>query len=208
MFDVDGTLVKSFEFDEECYIDAIFEVLGHRLDTNWQEYEHITDSGILSEHLKRKGITDQHKEIHQAVKTSFVAKIKAYLSSNRVEEIEGASSIIDLLRNNPEIGISIATGGWLETALLKLQSAGIDVSGVPIASSNDHYSRIEIMKLANDRSMIGSEEPVIYFGDAQWDRAACNTLGYKFVLIGDRIEHEFSIDDFRNINQVMSVIGL
>jgi len=78
------------------------------------------------------------------------------------------------------VSLSIATGGWEETALLKLQSAGIDVSGIPIASSNDHYARIEIMKMARVKASACESFPVTYFGDAAWDQKACRELGYNF----------------------------
>ncbi len=32
MFDIDGTLVKSDDFDEDCFIAAVSDVLGHDID--------------------------------------------------------------------------------------------------------------------------------------------------------------------------------
>ena len=92
--------------------------------------------------------------------------------------------------------------------MLKLQSAGIDVYGIPIASSNDHYSRTEIMKLAKDKANISSNHSITYFGDAAWDQMACNELGYNFVLVGNRIKHARSVRNLKNINQVLSLIGM
>ncbi|MFT5706770.1 MAG: hypothetical protein ACI9ES_001057 [Oceanospirillaceae bacterium] len=56
MFDIDGTLVNSYEFDEECFIAAVYEVLGHNLDSNCNNYKHVTDSEMLTKHLKKIGI--------------------------------------------------------------------------------------------------------------------------------------------------------
>lgn len=137
MFDVDGTLVKSYDFDEECFISAVFQILGHKIDSNWDNYEHASD-----------------------------------------------------------------------TAILKLESAGIDVTGVPIASSNDHYERIEIMKAAEKRARICTTQPVTYFGDAAWDQKACDELGYSFVLVGDRIQHDKSVKDLKHKNEILSLIGV
>lgn len=36
----------------------------------------------------------------------------------------------------------------------------------------------------------------LYFGDAEWDKAACEELGFQFVLVGKRTTHQPSIDDF------------
>jgi len=208
MFDVDGTLVKSYEFDEECFVTAVSEVLGHDIDSNWDSYEHVSDAGILNEHLKRQGITSDHENIHSAVKKSFISKVQEYLSENPATEIPGASELIKKLKEHNSMSISIATGGWQETALLKLQSAGIDVSGIPIASSNDHYSRTEIMKVAREKANVCSNYAITYFGDATWDQKASSDLGYNFVLVGDRIKYEQSVQNLKNVNQILSLIGM
>ncbi len=208
MFDVDGTLVKSYEFDEECFVTAASEVLGHDIDSNWDSYEHVSDAGILNEHLKRQGITSDHENIHSTVKKSFILKVQEYLSENPATEIPGASELIKKLKEHNSISISIATGGWQETALLKLQSAGVDVSGIPIASSNDHYSRTEIMKVAREKANVCSNHAITYFGDAAWDLKASSDLGYNFVLVGDRIKYEQSVQNLKNVNQVLSLIGM
>ncbi|MFT5212059.1 MAG: phosphoglycolate phosphatase-like HAD superfamily hydrolase [Flavobacterium sp.] len=208
MFDVDGTLVKSYEFDEQCFIAAVSQILGHDIDSNWNGYRHVTDSGILSEHLERKNIHSDHEEIHQEVKAYFIKKVKDHLSQNPVSEIPGANAFITKLKELDSVGLSIATGGWKETAMLKLESAGIEVSGIPLASSNDHYSRTEIMKIAMGKANVKSHHQLTYFGDALWDKLACSELGYNFILVGGRIEHDKSVEDLENINQVLSLIGL
>ena len=103
MFDVDGTLVKSYEFDEECFVTAVSEVLGHDIDSNWDSYEHVSDAGILNEHLKRQGITSDHENIHSAVKKSFISKVQEYLSENPATEIPGASELIKKLKEHKDI---------------------------------------------------------------------------------------------------------
>lgn len=208
MFDVDGTLVKSYDSDEECFVSAVLEVLGHEIDSNWDSYEHVSDAGILNEHLERHGITTGHEEIHRSVKRAFIEKVQEHLSENPATEVEGASELIETLKEHGSVSLSIATGGWQETAILKLQSAGIDVSGIPIASSNDHYARIEIMKVAKEKANICKSFPITYFGDAAWDKKACIELGYNFVLVGNRIQHNNSVHDLRNASQILSLIGM
>ena len=208
MFDVDRTLVKSYKFDEECFVSAVSEVLSHEIDTDWGSYEHVSDAGILNEHLVRKGIMSGNEEIHSSVKSAFISKVNEYLSENPATELAGASELIEAFKAHDSVSLSIATGGWEETALLKLQSAGIDVSGIPIASSNDHYARIEIMKMAKEKANASESCPVTYFGDAAWDQKACRELGYNFVLVGNRIKHENTVSDLKNIHQIFSLIGI
>ena len=52
MFDIDGTLVNSNDFDEECYLKAAETVLSVKISSDWENYEHATDSGILNEVIK------------------------------------------------------------------------------------------------------------------------------------------------------------
>ncbi len=208
MFDVDGTLVKSFDFDEQCFITAVSEVLGHNIDSNWSSYKHVTNSGILAEHLERKNILTAHEEIYQEVKVAFIKKVKMHLSVNPAIEVSGASSFIAKLKELDSVSLSIATGGWLETAQLKLESAGIDISSISIASSNEHHSRTEIMKMAKDKANVKRHHRLTYFGDAAWDQRACQDLGYNFVLVGSRIAHSKSIKDFNNINQILTLLGI
>ncbi len=120
MFDVDGTLVQSYSFDEECYISAVSEVLGHEIDSNWDSYDHISDTGILNEHLERQGISSGHEEIHSSIKSAFIIKVKEYLSETPAKEVAGASEFIEVLKAHDSVSLSIGTGGWGETALLKL----------------------------------------------------------------------------------------
>ena len=49
VFDVDGTLVDSKEFDDRLYELAVQTVLGIEIDNDFSRYQNVTDSGILDE---------------------------------------------------------------------------------------------------------------------------------------------------------------
>jgi phosphoglycolate phosphatase-like HAD superfamily hydrolase len=55
VFDIDGTLVDSDEFDGRLYAEAIRTVLGLEIDRTWSTYNNVTDSGILNEILNEMG---------------------------------------------------------------------------------------------------------------------------------------------------------
>lgn len=207
MFDIDGTLVQSFEFDEKCYLDAVHQVLGTTLDMRWNNYRHVTDSGILKQHLDTLGLSVDYDNILHKVKTVFIANIANHINKYPVIETQGAAKLLSMLRKSPNINLAIATGGWLETAELKLKSAGIDFSDIPIASSNDHYSRTEIMKFAKAKLDTNEDSNTIYFGDAEWDKNACASLGYGFVLVGNRISNKLSILNFSDHDNVFNIIN-
>ncbi len=208
MFDVDGTLVDSDGFDGDCYLDSVYEVLGHRLDPDWTRYTHVSDAGILDQHIRENRLDARADEIRAEVKAVFTSKISGHIEANPARQIPGAARFIDHLRRREDLSISIATGGWRETALIKLESAQIDVSGIPIASSNNHYSRTEIMKIAATEAVGSDSVPCTYFGDGEWDRRACEQLGYNFVLVGNGTSHDQAIADFDDAEQALRYIGL
>lgn len=208
MFDIDGTLLKSYEFDTLCFERAVWDVLNISVDNDWSKYTHVTDSGILDEIITTHCIKGKRDFIHDQVKRKFIEYLSEYLSSNTVQQIEGASAFLTLLKSRNDIVLSIATGGWEETAKLKLKSAGIDCSGIAIASSSDHFERTEIMIVAESKLRDAFFTSKSYFGDASWDKKAAEKLVYNFIFVGSRIEHHQKIKDYTNVNEVLSCIGL
>jgi beta-phosphoglucomutase-like phosphatase (HAD superfamily) len=207
MFDIDGTLIESYDFDSECFTEAVKEVTGLEIDTDWARYKHVTDTGILNEFFNENNIENTN-EVTENIKCAFLAKIQNRIDEESINEINGASEFITKLKELDDVVISFATGGWLESAVLKLESAGIDISGIPIASSNDHHSRIEIMKIAEQRAIKESRLSFTYFGDGSWDLKACKELGVNFVLVGDKLEHNQSIKSFEQTSKAFAYIGL
>ena len=208
MFDIDGTLLESYTFDGQCYQEAVFAVLGHHIESDWSSYKHVTDSGILDQHLSRAGLWAQRDEIQRQVKSIFICKIATWLQRKSVKQIAGAAALIANLRANPQVLLCIATGGWAETARMKLDSAGIDATDIPLASANEHYARTEIMKLALQKCAAGAAYPCTYFGDGPWDRQACEALAINFVLVGNKIEYPQNMPNLLDIPLAYQFIGI
>ena len=61
-FDIDGTLVASADFDADLYAETIQDVLGVAIETDWSQYENVTDSGILEEILEKHSSPGQRGE--------------------------------------------------------------------------------------------------------------------------------------------------
>ena len=208
MFDIDGTLVESNDFDSECYQAAIQDVLNTLIDTNWDKYLHVTDSGILNQIIDDLHFQSDRDLIIASVKERFLHRVSTCLTKHELFPIRGAPGFIAQLAGRDDVKVAIATGGWLESAKLKLEAAGIDVTGIPTASSSDHFSRIEIMKIAELRTGTSQYESRTYFGDSPWDLRASEILGYNFVLVGNRIEYDRKFPDFTAADDVMACIGL
>ena len=207
MFDIDGTLVQSCDFDSECFVEAVEEVIGGSVDNDWSKYRHVTDSGILDEIIVSRGLVGDREAIYAQVKGRFIDKISGHLTSHGVMPVAGAAEFISLLQGRHDVVVAIATGGWKETALLKLTAAGFDYSNLVLASSSDHSSRMEIMRIAEQRCGSHGYSSKTYFGDALWDKEASGRLGYEFTLVGDRICHHRQIENFKDPEKVFALIG-
>ncbi len=207
MFDIDGTLADSYDLDSVCFIEAVKEVTGIHISSDWSTYHHVTDSGILKEILNSRKV-DGIDKIENEVKSRFFKKLEKSIANKPIKEISGASSFISSLSAKENVIISIATGGWYESAMLKLKSAGINADSITVASSSDNMSRIEIMKFAALQATGGRNIPCTYFGDGSWDKKACEELGYNFVMVGNKVKHYPSIGNFESYAEEIKCIGL
>lgn len=185
IFDVDGTLVDSNAFNDELYGRAVTDVLGNvRLRPDWSRYEHKTDTGILREICRENALDARAPELN--VRKRFGELVGDHLQrSGACPPIPGGPALLDSLRNYPGVHVGIATGGWPHTALMKLHAAGYDTSGLVLASADDAYERTEILEIA--RTRLAPAAAAMYVGDGEWDRRACESLGWPFIGVGDRL---------------------
>lgn len=48
----------------------------------------------------------------------------------------------------------------------------------------------------------------IYFGDALWDKKACENINYRFILVGNRFEHAESVRDYTDKDDLIAMLGI
>lgn len=198
LLDIDGTLVQSMSVDTEIYFSAISQVLGpvefrERLD----DYDHVTDSGVLAQILLDNGFPADHHAA-ASIKDVFVQGIRNHIrTAGPFPAVDGAIQFVEESRRSGRVKLAIATGGWRQSALLKLESAGFDIEAIPLVTGDDSHSRVEIMRSALAR--LGEDfESIRYFGDADWDRRACEILGWEFLAVGPALG---GIDSFHEIDR-------
>ena len=197
IFDIDGTLLQSAEVDDRLYRQAVEAVLGPVVfRPTLNDYERITDSGILAQILVDNSLPTAPDPTAQ-IKTCFVGALRSYVAhEGPFRQLPGAGKLIADLRASERHAVAIATGGWAESALFKLESAGLAHAGIPVATSNDAMDRVEIMRIAASRLHVELES-VTYYGDGPWDKAASEELGWKFVPVGEALG---GLDSFEEIH--------
>ena len=207
IFDIDGTLVESFGFDDACYISAIRGVLGEvHIHDDWSKYINVTDTGSLRQIMEENNI--QEKEQIKEVRTKYGELIRQYLhGGGECRAKEGAIHLINKLLAVDGYEVGFATGGWRHTAKMKLRHAGFNLKNTVLTSSDDSDKRVEIMEKC--LFALGNNfQRVVYIGDAQWDIEATEKLGWHFIGVGTRLKGkcEFWVEDFSNYDRFMKML--
>jgi phosphoglycolate phosphatase-like HAD superfamily hydrolase len=191
IFDIDGTLTQTNEVDSVCFVQAMADAHAvGRVNTNWDEYAHTTDSFITREVLRERF----GRAPEDAERDEFISRFVSLLEESRSRdasvfgEVAGASAALARLWVEPGWAVAIATGCWRGSGLLKLSAAGLETEGVPAAFAEDGVSREEILlaalKRARESSGRDGFDRVVSLGDGLWDVSAARNLGFAFVGVG------------------------
>jgi len=221
MFDIDGTLTATTGIDERCYMLAVENVLRiDEFDTDLAHYTHVTDGGIATELIQRhEGRRVTEKELSD-LRYYYVGLIKGYMveSPGDFLPINGAGQMLEDLSLRLGCTVSLATGGWQESAMVKIRAAGLNIEDKPMATANDAISREDIMMLSEKRACyrngVDSYDSVVYVGDGIWDLRAAHSLGYHFVGVGeghraDQLRNEGAnhvVSDFANKQDFFDIL--
>ncbi len=218
VFDIDGTITNTTQVDDFCFIQTYKDLYRINLEqADWNEFKHFTDLGIsnqiFQDNFKR---LPEGREI-DSIKYHFLKLLKIQFNKDpgKFSEVTKAVSFInDLCRRN--YPIAIATGGWQETAIYKLEKVGIELNGIPFANSNHHYSRQKITEIAihSAKEKYATDfGQIIYFGDGKWDLLTCQEMGIKFVGVDFQQNGELKelragivIKDFENTRELINLI--
>ena len=197
IFDIDGTLLESSDFDGTCYVSAVRDVLGEvYIHDNWGIYKNVTDTGILRQIMGENKIQEEGQI--EKVRMKFGKLIGQYLqNSGECRPIEGAIYLIDKLLAAEDYEVGFATGGWGHTAEMKLRYAGFNLRNTVLTSSDDGDERVVIMKKCQ-LALENCFHRTVYVGDAEWDMQATQKLGWHFIGVGPQLKGkcEFWVEDF------------
>ncbi|SFN31544.1 Phosphoglycolate phosphatase, HAD superfamily [Chitinophaga sp. YR627] len=221
IFDIDGTLTNTTEIDDLCYTQAIAETFGFsNFNTNYGHYENTTDSGILNQlSLERRNRPCTVTELENFIDCFCNLLERAHEKQpHYFQEIPKAGSIINSLVRNEDLRIGLATGGWKQSALFKLQCAGIDIEGCSAASfAQDAFARRDIIghtisKMNKRHNTTPDLSDIIYVGDGNWDYQATLQLGIKFIGIDNKklahLQDIIKISDYDELEQHIGLLTL
>lgn len=192
LFDIDGTLTESNLLDNTCYLRAFDEEMGVRgINCNWLDYEHSTNSGIALQICREHILRHPSREEIERLKRRYFDLVQETIlcDGGCIRMIPGSAPALVRLMQEPQWRVGIATGGWRESAVMKLERVGIPHERLPIATADECLSRPEIIRQAIEQSRACYEcaefEKVVYVGDGLWDIRAARELGLAFLGRGE-----------------------
>ncbi len=193
IFDIDGTLANTLGTDDRCFRDTIeaeFSIQVH--DDVWEDAKKLTsgtDSGIFYYLFKEAKHRDPSIDELKFMKTCFFKRLCNDLeeSPEKYLEIPGAKRFFNLILNNTGNAISIATGCWRFSAILKLKALGIKYENIVLSCADEYLLRKDLVNNAileaQKRYLVKSFNLITYFGDGEWDFEAAKALGINFIGI-------------------------
>ncbi|WP_044205365.1 HAD family hydrolase [Flammeovirga sp. OC4] len=188
VFDIDGTLTDSVKIHIGAFRKAL-KILGVKEEGfNFKTYKHHTDSYIS------KVIYEEHvqKPFDAEVQAQFANILFSEINQHKIEEIKGASQLIQNLQKNKNYGICYATGSLLEPAKLKLAAIGASYDPLQLVPSNDIYERENIVSKAIENAKefykVEQFDKIYSIGDGLWDLKTAQNLGLEFIGIGEENE--------------------
>src|SRR4029077_13357997 len=152
-FDIDGTLTETMKVDEQCFVRSFKDVFGFvDIDTDWSHYPRTTDSGIFQDvFTSRIGRSPAAQEVSR-FRQHFIQLLAAALSQSPFAPVAGADRLLSRLAQGGSHPGCACTGGWRDSARLKMASAGMCFDDYPAASADDALDRESIMRLSRQRA--------------------------------------------------------
>ncbi len=192
LFDIDGTLLNTYQVDGDCYVRALELEFGIALaDQDWDQFETVTDAGVLRELFAEKFGRPPEPEEVRAFIDRFVSLLRqAYEAAPELfQEIRGASNLLKRLETSDGRRVGLATGGWRASALFKLGCAGILPEKLPLSTAEDGNSRESVVRRCISRARtvyrVDRFDRIVSVGDRVWDIKTARSLNLPFVGVGD-----------------------
>ncbi len=220
VFDIDGTLLDNLVDEDVCYARALREQLTlPLLDTDWSRYTHVSDDGIAAEAYAREFGRPLPAQLRADVIERFVSLLQSVHRATPFRLMHGAAEALNALPGHGW-AVALATGAWRRAAEYKLAAAGLRVTGVPLATSEDGPARAAIVTQAIARAATafggGKFARVVAIGDGDWDVRCARELGVPLVGIGlgERADGlraagaSHVLADYRDVDLVLSVLDI
>jgi phosphoglycolate phosphatase-like HAD superfamily hydrolase len=184
VFDIDGTLLDSENIHQTGFVNALQAIGVAHVNTDWESYEHLTDSFIAKVNYERA----MNRAFSKQLLLDFEAEFLKEINDAKVTEILGANTFLQEIITHTNYAVCFATGSMLMPARLKLNRARITYDQALLEASNNYFTREDIVKSAIVKAKnyfnVHQFQRIISIGDGVWDVKTAHNLGVEFIGIG------------------------
>ncbi len=197
IFDIDGTLIRNNELATVAYGKTVDQLYGIKsYNTNWDDYEYMTDIGILREiyfkYFEKKLTWKEILEFEQRYFENF----RMLSNSLNIESIifPGIHRLLRRIESSKEWKYAIYTGGFKRIANQKLELIDIDPFITPVAYAQDGLDRANIFYVAFERAKliynIKLFDKIILVGDSKSDMKVARFYSIPMIGVGGTLSSE------------------
>ena len=184
VFDIDGTLIDSVTGYHDVITKAMTALGVEKIDTNFNVLKHHTDSYALKYNYENFF----KEELPLTLLDAFEKQIVYYLKQQpSTTAINGSKNLLYELENS-EYAIAFATGSLPESAIFKMNQAGLPMNHLLLATSKTSFTRegfvLDAIERAKAYYKVSEFEEIISIGDGVWDLKTAQNLNLEFIGIG------------------------
>ncbi|NQX91001.1 MAG: haloacid dehalogenase-like hydrolase [Flavobacteriales bacterium] len=189
MFDIDGTLLDSTGVDDACFVQSFQDIFDFNIEGfDWNQVSEVTDDVLAREVYASMAGKPLTEELYHKFKNHFISLLnkEAEAYPEKFSKVPGALEFMQVCLAHPGIAVSVATGSWKESGLLKLKMGGFEKHNLTFASCSDFPSRRNIARTSLMRACLVEQmefSNVVYFGDGLWDYKTMQSLDWNFIGI-------------------------
>jgi len=221
IFDIDGTLTDTKKVDDNCFITAFQDEFKVVLtNTDWATFTNVTDIGLFNELYKSIFFHSPTISEELNFKNRFFNYLESELKSNQdnFKAVNGASDFIEFCVSHKDYKIAYATGGWKNSAVIKLNAANIFHQDIPLCSCDSFIRRQDILLKAIEQSkqhyQVSDFNNIFYFGDGEWDFKTTKELQIPFVGVNTEGNKKLEnlgtgkiIKDFTDLPKILHLLN-
>lgn len=184
LFDIDGTLVKTYGAGREATRLAMLEIFGTSTQVEKHRFGGKTDWLTLIELLRDEGHDEDSVEPYLEKYTEAAGRhIEAIIDDFPAESCPGSIDLVTELRTRASVCLGVVTGNVATTAPVKLRASGFDPAWFPVgAFGNEAVDRNDLPQIAIERAnrhfghtFTGSD--VVVIGDTVADITCARAVG-------------------------------
>jgi len=193
LFDIDGTILRTFGLGVRAMGDAGRELFGKHFDELRVEYAGRLDPLIIQDLLVAHEL-ETHPEMVDEFRAMYRKHLGIVLDATPAELCPGVAEIIDALEGIEEVTLGLLTGNYPETGEMKLRSGGIDPERFPVRvwasdSPHDppartHLPPVGIARYIELHKREIDPQDVVIIGDTPADIDCAKASGCRCIAVG------------------------